>query len=148
MASVDVQLASSADDLPAVAELRCWAGAALAARPRAELTVRIVDEAEGAELNHTFRARSGATNVLSFGADLPPGVDIDLLGDIVICAPVVLAEARAQGKTARAHYAHMVVHGTLHLLGHDHGSDSEAQAMETLECAILGRLGFADPYQG
>lgn len=148
MIDLDVQVASSSDALPTDADFRRWVEAALdGRRAQGELSLRIVDEAEGAELNAKYRQRQGATNVLSFPFVASPGVDLPLLGDIVICAPVVAREARAQGKSAPAHWAHMTVHGCLHLLGHDHLEPAEAEEMEALESAILAALGYADPYR-
>ena len=145
--TVSVDNASREAGVPAEAELAGWATAALAGRRAgAELTIRIVDEAEGAELNATYRHKQGATNVLSFPAGLPPGVPLALLGDLVICAPVVAREAREQGKPAEAHWAHLVVHGCLHLLGYDHEDEVQAQEMESLERAILSDMGYPDPY--
>ena len=144
---LDVQRASASEDLPGDAQLLAWAEGALAGRRReAELTLRIVDEAESAELNQTYRGRPGPTNVLSFPFEAPPGLELPLLGDLVICAPVVEREAAAQGKPPRAHWAHMVVHGILHLLGYDHMSETDAQVMEALEIEILNTLGYPDPY--
>lgn len=128
-----------------------WIEAALrgARRRRAsELAIRIVDAAEGRALNRQYRDRDYATNVLSFPADLPAGVQLPLLGDLVICAPVIVREATEQGKSARDHYAHMSVHGTLHLLGFDHSIEADAERMEALERKILASLGIADPYRG
>jgi probable rRNA maturation factor len=145
---VDVQYGANTERVPSPAQLRTWARAALAGRCEAgELTVRIVGEAEGAELNARYRGRRGPTNVLSFPYEDVPGVDLPLLGDIVICAPVVRREAAEQGKPEPAHWAHMVVHGTLHLLGHDHIEAEEARAMETMERQILAGLGYPDPYR-
>ena len=135
---VDVQIAAS--PAPAVDALVRWAAAALGEDARA-LCMRVVDAAEGAALNARFRGRSGATNVLSFPAGEP-----ELLGDIAICAPVVEAEARGQRKTLDAHFAHMVVHGVLHLRGMDHDDDAGAARMAAEECAMLRSLGFRDPY--
>lgn len=144
---VDVQIASEEDDLPDPAELRTWVGAAVEGfRDDAELTIRIVDDAESARLNKTYRQRPGATNVLSFPFESPPGTDISLLGDIVICAPVVRQEARDQSKSLRSHWAHMVVHGALHLLGFDHLKASDADEMEATEARILDELGIDNPY--
>ncbi len=144
---VDVEDVSGAAGVPLAAELSRWAGAALAARaPGAELSIRIVDEAESAELNGRYRRKQGPTNVLSFPAGLPPGVPLKALCDLVICAPVVAREAREQGKGLEAHWAHMVVHGCLHLVGFDHADDSQAAEMEPLETAILAALGYPDPY--
>ncbi len=148
--SIDVevqQIADATTAIPAEAVLRDWVAAALAGRREtAEVTLRIVDEAESAELNETYRHKRGPTNVLSFPFEAPPGVTLPLLGDLVICAPVVAREAQEQGKPAEAHWAHMVVHGCLHLLGYDHLDEEEATVMETLEIEILGALGYPDPY--
>lgn len=146
---LDVQNATGSLDVPTPDELAHWTEAALLGRREcAELTIRLVDEIEGAELNRRYRGREGPTNVLSFPFEPPPGLGhCDLLGDLVICAPVVEREAREQGKRASAHWAHMVVHGVLHLLGYDHLTDVEASEMEGLETAILGGLGFAPPYE-
>ena len=135
--------------LPAVRSIRTWIRAALAAQARAggEVAVRIVGETEMRALNARYRHRDQATNVLAFRAELPPCVDVPLLGDIVVCAPVVAREAREQHKRQRAHWAHLVVHGTLHLLGHDHGRPRAAATMEALETRILASLGFPDPYR-
>jgi probable rRNA maturation factor len=126
--------------VPAPARLRRWAKAALGSR-RGELTVRIVGSAESRALNRRYRGKDKPTNVLSFPYDARGA-----LGDLVICAPVVNREAREQGKPAAAHWAHMVVHGILHLLGHDHIRDREAKVMESRERAILARLSYPDPY--
>ncbi|MBJ6982597.1 MULTISPECIES: rRNA maturation RNase YbeY [unclassified Luteimonas] len=140
--------------LPAAVSFRKWVAAALAGRIlEADLAVRIVDEAEGRALNRHYRGRDYATNVLSFPAELdegiklPKGVRMPLLGDVVLCAPVVAREAGEQGKRLVAHYAHLTVHGTLHLLGWDHGDEIEAEAMEKLEREILAGLGIDDPYR-
>ncbi|MBK1703045.1 rRNA maturation RNase YbeY [Halochromatium glycolicum] len=163
--------------LPSVPDLERWASEALAAglaaglaaelaagpasarrtvpKP-AELTLRIVGEEESTTLNRCYRDRTGATNILSFPFDLPPGLDAldpqaaalgSLLGDLIICAPVVQREAHEQDKTETAHWAHLVVHGVLHLLGFDHLTEAEASAMEALEIRILGALGFPSPYE-
>jgi probable rRNA maturation factor len=144
---IDVQYAISADGIPAQDKVRHWVECALEGRrPAAELAVRIVDEAEITALNRRYRGKDGATNVLSFPFDAMPGVETEQLGDIVICAPVVAAEAVTQGKPLEAHWAHIVIHGVLHLLGHDHHRDAEAQEMEALEVRLLASLGFPDPY--
>ncbi|MBB5735592.1 putative rRNA maturation factor [Xanthomonas campestris] len=139
--------------LPSAVSFRKWVAAALKGRIReADLAVRIVDEKEGCSLNHHYRGKDYATNVLSFPAELPEGlpkgIKMPLLGDLVICAPVVAREAAEQGKSLAAHYAHLTVHGTLHLLGWDHEDDKEADAMEQLERDILTDLGIDDPYAG
>ena len=139
--------ASGAPGVPAEAAFRHWAEAALSGRrAEAELAIRVVDEAESAELNSHYRGKTGPTNVLSFPTELPAGVPLPVLGDLVICAPMVAREAREQGKSAEAHWAHLVVHGCLHLLGFDHVAEAEAEAMESLERQILAGLGLPDPY--
>jgi len=144
---VDVQIACDEDGLPGPGSLRTWALAALGDRREdAELTIRIVDEAEIERLNQSYRHKPGATNVLSFPFEAPAGVELALLGDIVICAPVVRREALEQSKSVSSHWAHMVVHGALHLLGFDHQQACEAQEMEAMETRIMKRLGFGDPY--
>ena len=145
---LDLQIALDMPGLPAKAEFRRWTLAALAAadyQKNAELTIRIVNEAESTALNETYRHKQGSTNVLSFPCAPPPEVESALLGDIVICAPVVLREAVVQGKTPEAHWAHLVAHGVLHLLGYDH-DETHAEAMESLEIRILAGLGYPDPY--
>lgn len=167
---IDLQLSGRdpqqwAESIPRTADLQRWALAALVAgqSPRhsrsqwpVELTIRITDEAESAELNQRYRGRLGPTNILSFPFELPPGIDLSapdcaeigaLLGDLVLCAPLVQREAAEQGKTEIAHWTHLVVHGTLHLLGFDHTTASEAASMEALEIDILGALGFPSPYE-
>jgi probable rRNA maturation factor len=131
--------------VPDEAEFRAWAEAATE-RQDAEVVIRIVDADESAELNSAYRGKTGPTNVLSFPFLVPAGVPNTLLGDLVICAPVVAREAQEQGKPARAHWAHMVVHGMLHLQGHDHIEDAEAEAMESREIEILQGLGIENPY--
>ncbi|HEB95890.1 MAG TPA: rRNA maturation RNase YbeY [Sedimenticola thiotaurini] len=144
-----IQRISQAPGQPTDRQFQAWAEAALAGRREgAELTLRIVDEEESRALNRDYRHRDRPTNVLSFPFQAPPEVPSRLLGDLVICAPVVAREAREQGKTAAAHWAHMVVHGILHLLGHDHQQPAQAEEMEALESAILAGLGFGDPYRG
>ncbi|HEV7164553.1 MAG TPA: rRNA maturation RNase YbeY [Gammaproteobacteria bacterium] len=144
---LSVENASRESGVPAEADLRRWVDAALAGRrAEAELSIRIVDEVEGAALNATYRHKQGATNVLSFAAELPAGVPLPMLGDLVICAPVVVREAREQGKPAEAHWAHLVVHGCLHLLDFDHETEIQAAEMESLERNILAGMGYPDPY--
>lgn len=136
--------------VPLRASFNTWVEAALRAanhRKASELSIRIVDAKEGRQLNRSYRQRDYATNVLSFPAELPKGVHLPLLGDLVICAPVIAREAREQGKPLREHYAHMAVHGTLHLLGFDHLNDRDAERMEALERRVLAGLGIADPYR-
>lgn len=145
---LSVQLASSAGCLPTRHKLRRWVQAAIAdARPESEVCVRLVDEPEMQALNAQYRGKDYPTNVLSFPADVPAGLDLPLLGDIVVCGPVVAREAEQQGKPAEAHWAHMLVHGTLHLLGYDHITDTDAEEMEQLETVILTSLGYPPPYE-
>jgi len=147
---VEVQVALEMAGLPTVAEFRRWVDAALAGAGYdrdAEVVVRIVNEAESASLNQTYRHKAGATNVLSFPFEAPVGVGVDLLGDIVICAPVVVREAIEQHKSLPAHWAHLAIHGVLHLLGHEHQDAAQAGAMEQLEIRILAGLGYPDPYR-
>lgn len=136
--------------IPATPSFRRWVEAALRGAKRrktTELSIRIVDTDEGRMLNREYRGRDYATNVLSFPVELPPGIALPLIGDLAICAPVVAREAAEQGKPARDHWAHMTVHGVLHLLGYNHIEDTEAEAMEALETRILAGLGIANPYE-
>ena len=145
---LDLQIALDMPDLPAESDFRRWAEAALAGAnylKDAELTIRIVNEVESAALNESYRHEQGQTNILSFPAEAPPEVESALLGDIVTCAPVVLRESIAQEKSPAAHWAHLVAHGVLHLLGYDH-DEVQAEAMESLEIHILAGLGYSDPY--
>jgi probable rRNA maturation factor len=144
---LDVQYASTCQNLPKVSEIGRWAEVALEGmNSDVGLSVRIVDEPESADLNRQYRNKSGPTNVLSFPFEDPPGVDSGILGDLIICAPVVYKEAREQNKSETAHWAHMVVHGIMHLRGYDHINEEDAKQMETTESTILSRLGFDDPY--
>ena len=136
---MNIQRASRARHIPTDAKLRAWARVAL--RRNAEITLRYVAEAEGRRLNRDFRGKDYATNVLTFAYQQRP-----LAGDVVICAPVVAREARAQGKALAAHHAHLLVHGLLHLQGFDHERAADAARMEARERRILALLGFADPY--
>jgi probable rRNA maturation factor len=144
---LDLQLATEAKDLPDERQIQQWLDAAiLPFQLEAEVTVRIVDEAESQQLNFDYREKNKPTNVLSFPFECPPGIELPLLGDLVICAQVVAKEAAEQNKTLSAHWAHMVVHGSLHLLGFDHINEEDATEMEAEEIQILAELGFADPY--
>jgi len=147
MLELDLQRATDAA-APDDAAFRRWCELALRQRSAdSEMTIRLVDEAEGRELNNTYRHKDYATNVLSFPADVPDDLlDIPLLGDLVICVAVVEREAAEQGKTLEAHWAHLVIHGCLHLLGYDHIDDDEAEEMEALERELLAELGHPDPY--
>lgn len=143
---LDLQIASESDALPSQSQIERWLATALDADSTAEITIRIVDEAEGQQLNHDYRDKDRPTNVLSFPFQAPPGVEMPILGDLVICAPVVARETEEQQKEPAAHWAHMVIHGTLHLLGFDHIEADEAEVMELRERALLATLGFPDPY--
>ena len=145
---VDLQIATeNIDGLPTEEQIVQWATAAVQPEgDEVEMTVRIVDEAESPELNLTYRGKDRPTNVLSFPFECPDEVELPLLGDLVICRQVVEREAAEQEKPLMSHWAHMVVHGSLHLLGYDHIEDNEAEEMESLETQIMQGLGFDDPY--
>lgn len=145
--AVEVQYALAATNLPTVEQFRAWAAAAVLGARQAEVVIRIVGEDESARLNQRYRHRHGPTNVLSFPFEAPPQVSLPLLGDLVLCAQVIAHEAGAQAKPELSHWAHMVVHGMLHLQGHDHETGTQAQAMESLEIEIMARLGFDTPYE-
>lgn len=147
MVELDLQRACDAP-APDGAAFQQWCELALRQRRGdSELTVRLVDETEARALNHTYRHKDYATNVLSFPADVPDDLlDIPLLGDLVICTSVVVREAREQHKPLDAHWAHLVIHGCLHLLGFDHVDDEDAEEMESLERELLAELGYPDPY--
>ncbi|VAW85298.1 Metal-dependent hydrolase YbeY, involved in rRNA and/or ribosome maturation and assembly [hydrothermal vent metagenome] len=150
---LDVQFAVlSPTQLPDSKEIEVWVAAALKHQEHnnnseTHLTIRVVNEQEGAKLNEEYRGEKGATNVLSFPYEGFDELDIPLLGDIVICNPVIIREAGQQGKAYKAHWCHMVVHGVLHLLGYDHLNEQDALDMESREIKILGDLGFNDPYK-
>ncbi len=149
--TVDVQVASDGDDNPDADSIRSWLESVLADRfepdQAVEVCVRIVSEVESQTLNKQYRGKDSPTNVLSFPSELPADIPERHLGDIVICEAIVKQEALEQGKQERAHWAHMVVHGALHLLGYDHIDDDEADIMESLETTILTNLLFPPPYQ-
>jgi len=143
---IDLQLAIEAD-VPSEQQFHLWASSALAeVNEDCELSIRLVDEAESAELNSTYRGKNAPTNVLSFPFESPIPLEPRLLGDLVLCVPVVEREADEQNKAIEAHWAHLLVHGCLHLLGYDHLEDDEAEAMEALEVGILKQLGIENPY--
>ena len=156
---LDLQLASDCSDIPAQQDIQLWLNTLLCYQQldNKEITVRIVDDAEIHQLNQQYRGKDKATNVLSFPFEmpelvLPDGVHLDesmsnFLGDIVICAQVVKQESKQQNKMIGHHWAHMLIHGTLHLLGYDHIEEHDAQEMEGIEIAILRKLGIDDPYQ-
>lgn len=146
---VDRQAAIDEPLLPNLAQLTHWVSCVFAHHPddqRCEVTIRFVDEQESQTLNRDYRGKDNPTNVLSFPFESPPGVDLPLLGDLVICHAVVAKEASKQGKPLEHHYAHMVVHGILHLMGYDHIDDEEAEEMEQFERELLSELNIPDPY--
>ncbi|WP_118987246.1 rRNA maturation RNase YbeY [Photorhabdus sp. CRCIA-P01] len=145
---LDLQIACEhAKGLPEETLFQHWLDGVLPQfQSESEVTIRIVDEAESHDLNLTYRGKDKPTNVLSFPFEAPPEVDLPLLGDLIICLQVVEKEAEEQQKTIEEHWAHMVVHGCLHLLGYDHIKDDEAEEMESLETEIMQKLGYADPY--
>ena len=145
---IDLQIACEQETgLPTAEQIEQWATAAVQPKSdEVEMTVRIVDEAESHALNLNYRGKDRPTNVLSFPFECPDEVELPLLGDLVICRQVVEREAQEQDKPLMAHWAHMVVHGSLHLLGYDHIKDDEAEEMESLETQIMIGLGFVDPY--
>ncbi|ARD21346.1 MULTISPECIES: rRNA maturation RNase YbeY [Shewanella] len=146
---VDLQIAvNDPQAIPTQEEFELWVRTAIGnTMAQAELTIRIVENTESQQLNHTYRGKDKPTNVLSFPFDAPPGVELPLLGDLIIAAEVVELEAKQQNKPLVAHWAHMVIHGCLHLLGYDHIIDSEAEEMESLETQLIEGLGFSNPYK-
>ncbi len=146
-AQVDLQVANDTRDVPVPGAFRRWVAAAVAGRrAAAEVSVRVVGAAEGRRLNRDYRGKDRPTNVLAFPAELPAELGLPMLGDLVICSEVVAREAAQQGKPSEAHWAHLVVHGTLHLLGFDHETEAQAADMERAEIQILDALGYPDPY--
>ena len=145
---LDLQIAvENEQGLPTEQDIQLWLDKTIPQfQENAELTVRIVDTQESHQLNHEYRGKDKPTNVLSFPFEAPPGIELDLLGDLIICRQVVEKEAEEQSKPLLAHWAHMVVHGSLHLLGYDHIEDDEAEEMESLETGIMQAMGFEDPY--
>ncbi len=144
---LEFQIASESADYPQQHQFQSWVDEALAGnRQDTEIVIRLVDEAESAELNQQYRHKSGPTNILSFPFESPEGMEFDLLGDLVICTPLIHAEALQQNKKIEHHWAHITIHGVLHLLGYDHIEDHDAEQMESLEIEILSRLNIANPY--
>lgn len=145
---VDLQVACDDEVLPSQTLFQTWVDAALnkVSDKTFELTIRLVNSHESQQLNHQYRHKNKPTNVLSFPFEVPEGIDLNLLGDLVICAHIVEQEAKVQNKALLDHWAHMVIHGCLHLLGYDHINDNDAQKMESLEIAILATLHISDPY--
>jgi probable rRNA maturation factor len=145
---LDIQVKENLPGLPTEDEVKQWVEAVLVGRlEQTDVAVRVVDENESAMLNHKFRGINKSTNVLSFPFENEPGLFLPILGDIVLCAPVITREANEQKKSSQAHWAHMIVHGMLHLLEYDHQTDDEAETMEQLEVDLLASLGFSNPYE-
>ncbi|WP_441002197.1 rRNA maturation RNase YbeY [Pseudocolwellia agarivorans] len=145
---LDVQIACEDNNLPSIEQLQLWAETALSTqKDDPELTIRIVELQESQELNHQYRGKDKPTNVLSFPFEVPEGIEINLLGDLVICSDVVNKEAIEQNKNIHDHWAHLVIHGCLHLLGYDHIEEDDAVEMESLEIKLLSTLGIDNPYQ-
>jgi probable rRNA maturation factor len=146
--NLEVQVESEGEWIPPEDELQRWAVAALEQDGTgAELVIRVVNREESRRFNHDYRGKDKPTNVLSFPFEAPPGVSTNHLGDLLVCAPVVAAEAAAQKKRLAHHWAHMIVHGVLHLRGYDHIDEEDARQMESLECSLLQDMGISDPYQ-
>lgn len=145
---LDIQFATTVTDYPSEQQFQRWVDTVLSDPEHdSEVVIRLVDETESADLNQQYRHKSGPTNILSFPFEVPDGIEMDLLGDLVICAPLIAQEARQQQKVLEHHWAHITIHGILHLLGYDHIEDSEAEEMEALEIKFLNLLNIANPYQ-
>lgn len=145
---IHIQNSSTLKNIPQKNQFKLWISTALTSRTdNAEITVRIVDETESATLNENYRHKKGATNIISFPYKSNHHSHTALMGDMVICAPIVVNEAKQQNKSITGHWAHLTIHGTLHLLGYDHVIDEQAIRMETLEIKLLKSLGFSNPYQ-
>jgi probable rRNA maturation factor len=145
---IEIQTIYESPGQPDQQQIQLWVDTALAGFDQdTEIVVRIVDEQESAQLNEQYRHKSGPTNILSFPVELPEGIELNLLGDLVVCAPVLEKEAREQNKPLADHWAHIIIHGVLHLLGYDHLEDEEAELMENKEIAILNQLTINNPYR-
>jgi probable rRNA maturation factor len=145
---LDLQIACDFDDLPSYEQFELWASKALLPyHDSPELTILIADEAQSQELNSQYRGKDKSTNVLSFPFEAPPGIDLPLVGDLIICPQVVKRESIEQEKSFHEHFAHMVIHGCLHLLGFDHINEQDAKEMESLEKEFLAEIGISDPYR-
>jgi len=145
-AEIDLQLTTTAVNLPTIDDFKQWASAALRDTHKNSVVIRLVDADESRQLNSDYRGVDKPTNVLSFPFEAPAEIADEFLGDIIICAPVVEQQARQQNKPLKSHWAHMVTHGMLHLQGYDHQNDQQAEQMERLESEILATLGLPDPY--
>lgn len=144
---INLQIITQEKNIPSESLFKSWVKAALQGKKqKMEVTIRLVDEPEITELNKKYRHKKSPTNVLAFSFQAPPGIKIPILGDIVICAPVANKEAIEQKKSSQAHWAHLTIHGVLHLLGYKHSTQKDTQKMEALEIRILKKLGFPNPY--
>ena len=143
---LDIQFVVDGADIPAASDFKCWLGKILSPAMDTSVCLRIVGENEARELNRRYRNIDKATNVLSFPAQIPADIGIHHLGDIVLCAPIVMHEAAIQEKDLMAHWAHLFIHGILHLQGYNHDSDDTAEVMEAVEVKTLQKLGIGDPY--
>lgn len=147
MNQIEIQSVTTQNNQPTPEQIQLWVNTALQDyQPDSEIVVRIVDEGESAQLNKQYRHKEGATNILSFPAELPDEIGLNLLGDLVVCAPVVAKEAVEQQLKPEDHWAHIIIHGVLHLLGYDHLDDNDAIIMETKEIALLHQLKISNPY--
>ena len=145
---LDFQVVSKSKSLPSKEQFQCWVDAILSDESQnSEIVIRIIDEAEMILFNEQYRDKKGPTNILSFPFDVPEGIESDLLGDLLVCAPIVEKESQQQKKILDHHWAHMIVHGVLHLLGYDHINESDAEEMETLEIEILIKIKIENPYE-
>ncbi len=145
---LDIQVVHTSDTDPTADQFQLWADTALSHLNKDfELTIRVVDNSESQQLNHQYRNKNKPTNVLSFPFEVPEGIELNLLGDLVICSDIVASEALEQNKAITDHWAHLVIHGCLHLLGYDHIQEVEAEEMESLEIQLLASLGIDNPYQ-
>jgi probable rRNA maturation factor len=152
--TIDLQVACTEKSVPTQADFQLWVDTALSAlvedkhtQKAFELTIRLADIEESQQLNHQYRNKNKPTNVLSFPFEVPDGIELDLLGDLIICCDIVKQEALEQNKDLFNHWAHLVIHGCLHLVGFDHISDEEAEEMESLEISILASIGIENPYE-
>ncbi len=145
---LDFQVVSESQQLPTPEQFKIWVDAVLTDTSQdSEIVIRIVDEAEMIQFNEQYRGKKGATNILSFPFDSPEGADSQLLGDLLVCAPIVELEAKQQNKALDHHWAHMIIHGVLHLIGYDHINDMDAEEMEALEIKILIKIKIDNPYE-
>lgn len=145
---LDIQIATESGNYPSEQQFQQWVDTVLSDQSQdSEIVIRLVDDTESAELNQQYRHKQGPTNILSFPFDAPDGVEMDLLGDLVICAPLIDREAKEQNKLPEHHWAHITIHGVLHLLGYDHIEEAEAEEMESLEIKLLNMLNIANPYE-